>query len=279
MIDVRSFPSDIPTRRRWFKEESFSHPAKAHLGLLQFLIDRYTAPGDTIGDPMCGVGSIAIAATQQRNVIMSDVEPRWLALAHENAANVYHQAGLLAGSIDVRQVDAGAPWGWSADSLIFSPPYACRASVNKGTRVGILSHRMRKLEGLTHSQRWEYLFKREDESGAMGAQLFHYGEHPQQIGHFRGARYWEAMERIYTHAHAALRGGVMALILKDHIREGQHVQTTRDTITLCERLGFVLVAHHQRRLEQMSLWQRRRKERGEPVIDVEDAIVFRKAAP
>ena len=42
------------------------------------------------------------------------------------------------------------------------------------------------------------------------------------------------------------------------------------------RERFGLVVHHQRQLTQLLLWQRRRKERGEPVIEVEDILVLHK---
>jgi len=47
-----------------------------------------------------------------------------------------------------------------------------------------------------------------------------------------------------------------------------------ETMKLCEGLGFVLVARHQRRVYPLSLWQRRRKEQGLPVVEEEDVLVF-----
>lgn len=45
--------SDRALRRRWFGPDSYGHMAKCHLGLLQWLIDRYTRPGETL--PKIGV--------------------------------------------------------------------------------------------------------------------------------------------------------------------------------------------------------------------------------
>jgi hypothetical protein len=45
---VLSFASDIGTRRAWFVPESMGHLAKLHLGLLTWLVARYTAPGDQL---------------------------------------------------------------------------------------------------------------------------------------------------------------------------------------------------------------------------------------
>lgn len=67
----------------------------------------------------------------------------------------------------------------------------------------------------------------------------------------------------------------MILVIKDHIRDGMRVQTAEQTVMLCERLGFTLAARHARRVWPLSLWQRRRKERGLPIVEEEDVLVFR----
>ncbi len=64
---------------------------------------------------------------------------------------------------------------------------------------------------------------------------------------------------------------------KDHIADGQRVRTADRTVELCKQLGFVFVARHQRRLPQLSFWQRRRKEQGLPVVEEEDVLVFRRS--
>lgn len=273
--------SDVGIRRQWFTAESFAHPAKLHLSLLQWIIDRYTLPGDTIGDPMAGIGSILLAATQQRNVIAREIEPQWLEQLHRNASRIYAQAGLLAGRIEIGQADAREPWTFTADHIVFSPPYGCDfTNVSGNSRRGYLSAKqakLAKLEGGFH-RRWEQLFVQPEASGAVAGQIFRYGNHPAQIGHFRDRRYWDAMRAIYTNAHASLRRhGVMVLIIKDHIRNGRRVTVADDTVSLCENLGFCLDERHARHVWPLSLWQRRRKERGEPIVEEEDVLVFRKA--
>jgi hypothetical protein len=52
--------SDVALRTRWFVPASFQHPAKLHLGLLHWLIEGYTLPGETIADPMAGSGGILL---------------------------------------------------------------------------------------------------------------------------------------------------------------------------------------------------------------------------
>ena len=271
-----TFGSDVALRTRWFVPQSFAHPAKLHLGLLSWLIDRYTRPGETIADPMSGSGSILYAATLQRNVIAHEIEPRWLALLEENAERITRRAGLFAGTITLGQADAREPWGYSADCVLFSPPYGNEMSRSPSARR-MLPYRLSTMT-MPMDPRWQRLVKHPS-PGTMGAVSFHYGTHPQQIGHFRGEHYWQAMRLVYAQAYQALRpAGCLILVVKDHISAGRHVPTTATTQKVCQELGFVLLAHHQRQLSQLSLWQRRRKEHGERVIEEEDILVFRKGA-
>lgn len=266
------FGSDLAIRSRWFIPASFAHPAKLHLGLLAWIVERYTHPGETILDPMAGSGSVLFAATLQRNVIARDIEPTWVALLQQNAQYIAVQAGLFAGSIDVGQADAREPWTIQADHVICSPPYGCAASPTPNARR-MLPYRLHALQ-VPYGERWQR-FAEKPTAGSMGAVVFHYGTHPAQIGHLRGTRYWEAMRQVYTQAHAALRpSGFFILIVKDHIYQGQRVPTADSTVVMCQQIGFLLQVRYQRRVYPLSLWQRRRKETGLLVVEEEDILVF-----
>src|SRR5260221_6832586 len=235
--DVLDLGSDLSLRFCYFTSESIAHPAKCHLGLLRWLVDRYTRPGDTIADPMAGVGSTLYAALLQRNVIAREIEPRWLELLHQNAAKIIHNAGLFAGNIDVGQSDARLPWEYVATHIITSPPYGNEFSTkpNNNRALKLALHKNESLGG----KRWQQFLAHPTE-GSVSMSTYSYGIHPAQIGHLRGNRYYEAMAAIYRQAKASLYpGGYLILILKDHIRNGKRVETTSETITLCESLGFV----------------------------------------
>jgi hypothetical protein len=266
--------SDLALRHRYFTPESLQHPAKMHAGLLLWLIERYTLPGQTIIDPMYGIGTTGLAALTQRDVIGFEIEPPYLAEAHRNAARIIEAGGLFAGRISVLAHDARAPWPVPADVVIFSPPYGCHAASNVNTRVGTLPHRIRALEDGLMGDRWR-LFLEQQTAGSAGALRFFYGDHAAQIGHFRGARYLEEMRAIYRQAYQALQpGGRMIIIIKDHIRRRVHVRTAEQTAALCESLGFALQERHARQVYPLSLWQRRRKERGEMSIEHEVVLIF-----
>lgn len=269
--DLLDLGSDLALRYRYFTRESLAHPAKLHLGLLAHLIERYTRPGETIADPMAGIGSTAYAALLQRNVVLREIEPRWLTLTHENAARIIDAGGMFAGTINISQADARERWDFTADHLIFSPPYAVetrRAEWSPG--------RIERYQELARSsRRWRYLLDQAVTAGAWGSLMFDYGRHPAQLGHLRGDRYWAAMEQIYRQARAVLPPpGRMILVIKDHIRDGQRVCIADETAARCEALGFQLIDRLARRVWPLSLWQRRRKEQGKPIVEEEDILVF-----
>lgn len=270
--------SDRSLRWRLFTRESFEHPAKLHLHFVRHLAYRYLSPGQTVLDPMVGIGSTGYLAMVGYAVIGLEIEERWIAHAKRNAARVLAAAGMFAGSIQIFQHDARQPWPVQADAVLFSPPYSCRFTANAQARVGTLPHRIRALGNGAMGRRWQQ-FLEQPSPGASGAQRFFYGDHPAQIGHLRGDAYWQAMRDVYANAHAALPGGgVMIVVLKDHVRKRQRVPICDQTATFVSRLGFRLIAREARELDQLSLWQRRRRESGELVIDTEEALIFCKDA-
>jgi hypothetical protein len=188
----------------------------------------------------------------------------------QNATRINEQAGLFAGSISVARADARLPWEITCDHVICSPPYGCEmsggASANKGLSYRLAQH--------SYDPRWER-YLRCPNGGTVGMLTFHYGSTPGQLGSRRGKPYWTGMEAVYRRAYAALRpGGQLILIVKDHIRDGRRVPTADLTIDLCESICFRLAERLQRRVYPLSLWQRRRKEHGLPVVEEEDVLVF-----
>lgn len=269
--EVLTFAQDRALRGRYFDPASFGHPAKLHLGLLGWIVERYTQPGETICDPMAGTGSLMLAATMGRHVIVRDVEPAYVQLLHANAARFMALGPFCSGFITVGAHDTREPWPDRTTHIITSPPYGCEsrpasAAANLSERIHHLSYSSSRWRSLLHNQ----------QLGARSSFLFRYeSSHPANIAHWRGARYWTAMRQVYSNAAAALRpGGYMVLILKDHIKDHQRVPVVDDTVALCQSLGFVLVERHARLVYPLSLWQRWRKEKGLPVVEDEAILAF-----
>lgn len=266
------FPSDIGTRRRLFAPEVFAHPAKLHLALLQRLIDTYTNPGETILDPMAGTGSLLIAATQQRNVILRDLMPDYVEMINLSLPRIRDYAGLFAGLIDVGTGDARTLEVPRFDHIITSPPY--------GFKTGNGISNRRRAELLTqnvHGTRWKrYIDAPNHASFASG---FRYAGGQENAGNKSGRNYWQDMEMIYCRLATLLPPeGKLILVIKNHYRRGKLINVVSQTIELTRAMGLNLVARHGRFIDNPSLWQRRRREAGLPIVDVEDVLVFGRAS-
>lgn len=121
------FKSDTAERKRFFKAASFAHPAKMVLGLQIYLIEHYTKPGDTILDPMAGSGTILIACTLSRNVVLVELEEKFCKMQQDNYQKIRSLGPMLGyqmGEAVILQGDARNLSGVLADEILFSPPYA-----------------------------------------------------------------------------------------------------------------------------------------------------------
>jgi len=266
-----TFPTDQPARRAYFTPEVFSHPAKLHLGLLQRLIDMYTVPGNTLFDPMAGTGSLMIAATQQRNVVLRELQPEYIELMRRSEMIVRRRSGLLAGQIDIAAGDARTWYELpTVDHAIFSPPYGFETGRGISNR-----RRLQLLDDANFGRRWlRYLNNPTHASIAAG---FRYEGGQNNTGNKSGRNYWRDMKSIYQNVASSLTaGGLMILILKNHYRRGNLIDVTNGTIKVCKEWGLELAAQHGRLVRPLSLWQRRRKEQGLPVVEIEDVLVFQK---
>jgi 16S rRNA G966 N2-methylase RsmD len=69
-------------------EEARQHPAKYNTELVEFLIEKYTQPGDVVADIMAGTGVLGVvAALRGRDVVQVELEPRyfeWMEKARES---------------------------------------------------------------------------------------------------------------------------------------------------------------------------------------------------
>lgn len=260
------FPVDTSVRRRLFVADVFSHPAKLHLGLLQKLIDKYTYPGETILDPMAGSGSLMVAATQQRNVILRELQPEYVALIQASVPLIHRAAGLFGGLIDIDQANAMELECPPFDHVIFSPPYG----FENGTKASWEKRKQRLLK-VNHDARWWRKFKN------ATSDKFCYEGGRQNSGNKSGRNYWNDMRQIYTRViRLTPSGGLIILVVKNHYRRGGLIDVVNQTVTEVQSLGPALIAWHGRLIDNPSLWQRRRKEQGQPIVEVEDVLVFRK---
>jgi SAM-dependent methyltransferase len=123
---------------------SIAHPGKMLPAIAATAITRYTAPGDLVADPMCGIGTTLVeAAYLGRDGIGIEYEERW---AHLAAANIaYARRHGAAGNADVihgdaRQLLSLLPPGaaGTAALIVTSPPYgpSIHGQVKAEARIG-----------------------------------------------------------------------------------------------------------------------------------------------
>ncbi len=121
---------DARTQRQGrYLPESTAHPGKMLPAIAATAITRYTAPGDLVADPMCGIGTTLVeAAYLGRDGLGVEYEARWARLA---AANIdWARRHGAAGDAEVIQGDARQLGGLltpgtagTAALIVTSPPY------------------------------------------------------------------------------------------------------------------------------------------------------------
>lgn len=125
------YKNDGALRRRLFTPESMVHPAKGHLGMWEDIIQRYTQLGETILDPMAGVGSTLLAALMGRNVVCVELEEHFVSMLRANweKARQHPMLGYLLGNVSIIHGDARNLSGLLVDAVVTSPPWADKTAL------------------------------------------------------------------------------------------------------------------------------------------------------
>ena len=289
--------------------EAFAHPAKMSYALLkrivQFGLDEgFWRPGDTIGDPFGGIGTTAIVTSYYglRSVSV-ELEPRFVALANDNFAlhrrkwealgqpmPVFLQGDSRRFADLVGQVacctyvsspgQIGRLLEGALDGCITSPPYAKQAHHGGDTPTA---------KGIGRNTREQ----RPTEANGNHNLTRTYGATPGQIDELEPETYWSACAQVYAQCRLALRpGGVMALVVKDYVRNKARVPLCDQTCTLLERLGFTVFLRVRAMLvkervhaglfgeqtetkSRKSFFRRLCEKKGSPRIDWEEVIFSR----
>jgi hypothetical protein len=189
-----------------------------NLNLVSALLERFTAPGDLVLDPMGGAGSTLMGLLAGRRVAIGDIEVQWARLLGRNLELCRQDLiGLATPGLACQWDAANLPLaGGRSDFLLTSPPYFDTFS-NWDASSNILE-------------------RRQNEHGLS------YGVHDRQIAnHHIYEEYLGAMREVYLEAWRALRPqGKMALIVKDVIRGGRRVPVVEDNFSLALVSGFNL---------------------------------------
>lgn len=137
-VNQIEFAQDTEERRKWFRAASFSHPAKMVLGLQIYLIEHYTKPGDTILDPMAGSGTVLIACALGRNVVLVELEDKFVKMQEANWQKIKSLGPMLGcqmGQATILQGDSRRLPELLVDKCIFSPPYGLGEGLGHGEKT------------------------------------------------------------------------------------------------------------------------------------------------
>jgi SAM-dependent methyltransferase len=251
---------------------STAHPAKMLPAIARHAIAAYSHPGDTVLDPMCGIGTTLVEAVHLgRDAIGIEYEPRWADLAR---ANLDHAArSRAAGTGAVCQGDARRlltlldPTIVGRVALVLtSPPY------------GSSTHGQVKARPGAGVAKWDD----------------RYTNDPTNLAKATEPALLDAMAAILTSCTAVLRpGGVLALTARPWRRREELVDFPGALTRLAEQAGLVAFERNaallvglrdDRLVPRPSFFQldrvRKARRRGLPLrlIAHEDVLVFRRPA-
>lgn len=249
---------------------SIAHPAKMLPAIAAAAIDAYSAPGDLVVDPMCGIGTTLVEAVHLgRDGIGVEYEPAWAQVARANLR--YARAHGASGHGEVVCGDARHLTGHVDSSVkglvalvLTSPPYGPSVHGQVDAKPG---------RGVAKSH-------------------FRYSTDPSNLAHVGLDRLLDAMRQVLSESAVLLRpGGIVALTVRPWWRAGELVDLpgllarAGETAGLClfERNVALLAGLSEDRLvPRVSFFAldqvRRARARGVPrhVIAHEDLLVFRR---
>ena len=277
-MNVKLKPDKV-LRDRFYTAESYQHPAKGHLGLWWEILERYTREGETILDPMAGVGATMLGALMGRNVICVEMESHFVSpmLASWEKMRQSPMLGHSLGQVVILRGDARCLPIGRADAVITSPPFqdqlaahdprwfeAHRSEFGGGAIPGSSYTRpSAQVDAAIFSPPYADNDLQGGETKVwaekFGTQSHNHGYNNNQgenIGNLRGPAYWEAMRQVYAECHRVLKpGGLMVLVVKGFVRAGFYQDLPLLTRQLCETLGFRFVETWRRELWSLSFWR------------------------
>jgi modification methylase len=266
MGEYLDFPRDSE-RYKYFHRESREHGAKLELRTFKWLVEKYTKPGDTILDPMSGIGTSLYACTMGRKVINIEINPQFVAIQRLNAETLSETTG---GKIEegkdfqILEMDnrRALPLHPEIQAVIFSPPYGL---VMKKTKA--------KDENKLYEEKGFFMSYSED-AGNIG-----------NISNY--PLYLSAMKEVYYLCLQSLEpGGIMASVTKDYNQNFQRVYVSKDNARVAVEAGFVMEDWHMRNapgtvLQHIGKKRRAKAGKGTPENDimVEDILVLKRPQP
>jgi len=223
------------------------HPARMNVSLIDFLVKRYTKPGDVIFDPMAGSGSVGVvAATLDRNAVQIELVLkfyRWMEQARENVANdpAIKEKGWISNFCGDARKALKYVGQEEIDCILFSPPYCDQNHFsNPRSRLGQLARSRTTGVG---------------KQAARGKYTFSYSRSKKNIGNFGMEEYSEAMFDVYRECFKVLKAGGLAIVVVRPLYRNKSVfDLPYHTWLLLKEAGFEFVNIYRLKLAKLSLW-------------------------
>lgn len=246
-----------------------THPGKMLPAIARHAITAYTAPGDLVVDPMCGIGTSLVEAVHLgRAAIGVEYEPRWAALARANLAHAENAGAAGDGHVlvgDARHLTdlVDTELHGRVALVLTSPPYGSSLHGQVTARPG---------------------------AGVAKAHN-RYSTDPTNLAHVGLPGLLDAMVAVFTGSAALLRpGGLVAMTVRPYRHRGGLVDLPGALLRVGEQAGLVPYERNvallaglrgDRLVPRASFFQleqvRRARRRGNPlqVIAHEDLVVLR----
>lgn len=259
------FPYDIPRRREYFCADSFKHPAKANIFLIERIAELVSKPGERLLDPMSGTGTLMMATlgpggqgwSGKEVVLVEDA-----AIFHyyqQQSRELFLRRGVPDYAITLLHGPCQDFLPLPVDHIIFSPPYS---SVLK---FEAKEESTRALGGSTYVG---------DEGGPT---VFEdYLGTKANFGRLNQFMYNQKISIQYGRMIDGLRpGGTLTVIVQDIMQGGKRAQLSQWVMRTCVRQGVELVRWEVRHAPGTG-YKKSMKAKGYNVVEGEDIIIMRK---
>ena len=243
------FHSDSKFRHLYWPEEVMLQPAKFNCYLLMSLVEYLTEPRQTILDPMSGTGTTMLGAMLNRKVICVEVEDGYHAMQIEAYNNLRKEFPNVTNDVVLIQSNCAKVLPIPADVVIFSPPYGNIFTMKKGPSrvVGELSKSMTAVAD--------------------------YSKSPYNVGNLNDFMYFKVMRKIYQQLY--MSAPLMAVVVKDRIRDGELYPFVTMTIKECRNVGWKFVEEIQFK-PSGSIYTKINMAQGKAGIEYESIVVMRR---
>lgn len=247
------FPRDSDLRALLFPfTDPSEHIAKANMYMVRELVQYVSEEGETILDPFGGTGTILVALTIGRKVMMIEIEERFQTLIERNIQGISRTVPNAEELVTLIPDNNNRVLPLSPglfNHIITSPPYATALKKKTMDKFSL-------------------------ETGYASA--LQYSSHPENVSNLSDFMYEQRMETFYKKCYSSLPiGGTITIIIKDRVEDGKRIQLGKRAQRDCINAGFEPVSWFQWFCPG-GAFMAIRKHRGEMTIDEEDLITLRR---